>query len=360
MNARRPSPLGVPEGGYKRIAVLRLSSLGDVILTLPVVEALARAHPAAVIEYWVKEEYAGVVRAHPAVTRVRVLERDARKLEDLVSMSAELEDCDLIVDLHGSVRTRLLTFRQKAPVLRVRSRRLQRARWVHARWTGPRPLPHAIERYGETLARLGLSTTSSPRVFLAEADEAWGAREAWTFAGERPRAVLCPGARHATKCWPESRWVELDERLEQSGFARLVVTTPSERSARPALASRIEHAGHAAWLTGSLERAAAAIGGASVAVTHDSGLMHLAAARGVRVVALFGSTSPVLGFAPAGEGHAVLCRNLGCQPCTIHGRERCPLGHHACMTGLRVDEVLAATLEIASTSQSPLRVPPPG
>ncbi len=359
MSATGRTSLTVPEGGFRRIAVLRLSSLGDVILTLPVVDALARAWPQAAIEYWVKEEYAAVVRRHPTVTRVRSLERDARTLEDLVSMSAELEDCDLIVDLHASARTRLLTFRQAAPVLRVRSRRLQRARWVHARWTRPRPLPHAIARYGEALAPLGLTSSGVPRVHISAEIEAWGADEAWAFAGERLRVALCPGARHASKCWPEPRWVELDERLEQAGIARLFVATLAERTGLPALSARVERASHAAWLTGSLEGAAAALGAAAVAVTHDSGLMHLAAARGCTVVALFGSTSPVLGFAPAGEGHIVLCRNLSCQPCTLHGRERCPLGHHACMMGITVDEVLTPLLERAAGATSALRAREP-
>jgi heptosyltransferase-2 len=70
--------------------------------------------------------------------------------------------------------------------------------------------------------------------------------------------------------------------------------------------------------------------------------MHLAAARGVPVVAMFGSTSPVLGFAPAGEGHAALCRNEPCQPCTLHGRARCPLGHFRCMVALEPETVARA------------------
>jgi len=334
-------PPRVPEGGFRRIAVLRLSSLGDIVLTLPVVEALARAYPGAELQYWLKEEYADLVRHHPAVTRVRVLERDARRLEDLVSMSAELEDRDLIVDLHGSARTRVLTFRQRAPVLRVRSRRLQRARWVHARWSRPRPLPHALSRYADCLAPLGLEAPGAPRVHVPEADARREEAEGWAFAGERPRVALCPGARHATKCWPEERWCDLDRRLEAAGVARLVLGTPAERRARPRLEAQVAASATAAWATGSLARAAALLAGAAVTVSHDSGLMHLAAARGSPVVALFGSTSPVLGFAPAGEGHAVLCRDLPCQPCTLHGRERCPLGHHACMTGLEPDAVLA-------------------
>ena len=76
--------------------------------------------------------------------------------------------------------------------------------------------------------------------------------------------------------------------------------------------------------------------------------MHLAAARGTRVVALFGSTSPVLGFAPAGEGHVVLCRNEPCQPCTLHGRERCPKGHFDCMRRLEPEQVVDALAHVGA------------
>lgn len=330
----------VPAGGFRRIAVLRLSSLGDVILTLPAVHALRRAWPDARITFWVKEEYAGVVRHDPALDHVRVLERDARRIEDLVSMSAELEDHDLIVDLHGNSRTRILAFRQKARVVRTRSWRMARARWVHARWTRPAPLPSVLERHAATLVPLGVTVSGVPRVTVPAADED-GARTTLAALGsERPCVALAPGALHATKRWPEDRWCALDERLEAMGLARVVLSTAAERRGMPRLAKRIEGAGSATWLTGSLERAAAALGLCRVAVTHDSGLMHLAAARGVPVVAIFGSTSPVLGFAPAGEGHSLVQADLPCRPCTLHGRERCPLGHFRCMNDLSPETVL--------------------
>jgi heptosyltransferase-2 len=350
----------VPAGGFRRIAVLRLSSLGDVVLSLPVVDALARAWPGAELHYWVKEEYADLVRRHPAVHHVRALEQDASRLEDLVSMSAELEPCDLIVDLHANLRTRVLTIRQRARLVRVRTRRLQRARWVHARWSRPAPLPHAIVRYGEALAPLGVSVSTQPRVHVEPALEAWARGEGWGFAGPRPRVALCPGALHASKRWPESSWLELDERLEAAGLARLVLTTGAERRGLPGLAARVAGGGTVAWAAGSIERAAALLGEAAVAVTHDSGLMHLAAARGAKVVALFGSTSPVLGFSPAGEGHVVLSRDLPCQPCTLHGRERCPLGHHACMTGWSAAEVAGRVLARLPGEPGGWTAPPAG
>ena len=332
-------PVVVPDGGFRDIAVLRLSSLGDVVLTLPVVHALARAFPAARLHYWVKEEYAGLLRGDTTIAHVRALERDAQRLEDLVSMSAELEDCDLIVDLHASMRTRVLTFRQRAPVLRVRNRRLERERWVRARWTGPKPLPHVTVRYAEAVAPLGVVPDTPPRVSVAPAAEAWAAGALAPLAAGGPILALCPGARHATKRWPEERWCALDERLAAAGLARIVLSTAAEQRAHPALAARVAADARARWFTEPLERVAALLGRAGVAVTHDSGLMHLAAARGVRVVAIFGSTSPVLGFAPVGEGHAVLCRELPCQPCTVHGREACPRGHFRCMTTIEPAEV---------------------
>jgi heptosyltransferase-2 len=202
-------------------------------------------------------------------------------------------------------------------------------------------------RYAETVAPIGVTPDPAPRVSVPEAAVAWARSELGRLSGNEtaggagPSIVaLCPGARHATKRWPESRWCALDERLAAEGCARIVLSTASEQRLVPALAARIAADPRARWFTEPLERVAALLGLAGVAVTHDSGLMHLAAARGTRVVALFGSTSPVLGFAPVGEGHAVLCRDLPCQPCTVHGREACPKGHFRCMNLIEPGEVL--------------------
>jgi heptosyltransferase-2 len=341
-------PIAVPAGGFQRIAVLRLSSLGDVILTLPAVRALARAFPAARLSYWTKEEYRDAVRFEPAIHHVRVLEPDARKLEDLVSMAAELEECDLIVDLHGSLRTRLLCFRQRARVLRAPSSRLARGRWVHARWTRPRPAPHALERYAAALRPIGIEAGGVPEVAAGAEAEGWA--EGWLAAwapSARP-AALCPGARHFTKRWPEAHWLALDAELRALGRPRLYLSLASERRGLPVLARAIEGDPGARWVTEPLPRLAALLSRCAAAVTGDSGLMHLAAARGLAVVALFGSTAPELGFAPAGATHEVVCRHEPCQPCTLHGRARCPRGHFRCMEGIAPADVGRAVARLSS------------
>ena len=338
----------IPPGGFRRIAVLRLSSLGDVILALPVAHELARAFPGARLEFWTKEEYADVVRFDPAIAHVRSLERDARRIEDLVSMSAELEECDLIVDLHGSLRTRLLSFRQHATVLRSASFRVGRARWTRARWTRPGPLPHALERYARALRPIGLASTEGPRMSAGPAAEAWAQEWLGSLAGAGSLVALCPGARHATKRWPEEHWVQLHRSLRERGARLVYLSLECERRSLSALAASAEADPQVHWCTEPLARMAAVLSRSAAAVTHDSGLMHLAAARATRVVALFGSTSPVLGFAPAGEGHVVLCRQEPCQPCTLHGLRRCPKGHFDCMRKLEPEQVVDALAHVGA------------
>ncbi len=339
----------MPAGGYREIAILRLSSLGDVVLTLPIVHALRSAFPDARLHYWVKEEFADLVRFDPAVNHVRELERDARRIEDLVSMSAELEDCDLIVDLHGNTHTRTLTFHQRAPVLRVGSQRLLRARWVHARWTGPPPADSALARYARTLAPIRVTPAGAPQLVAGAEAERWASD--WLAAWAPPRApvAMCPGARHFSKRWPQDRWLELDARLAAAGRVRVYFTTTAEWAALPELARQVAADATARWCCEPLPRMAALLSRCDAAVANDSGLMPLAAARGLRVVAMFGSTSPALGFAPAGEGHVVLCRNEPCQPCTLHGRDRCPRGHFRCMLGITAVQVSAALDSIAGS-----------
>jgi heptosyltransferase-2 len=341
----------VPTGGFRNVHLLRLGSLGDVILTLPTVVALRAAYPEARLTYWVKEEYADLLRFDPAVSHVRVLERDGRRLEDLLSMSAELEDADLIVDLHGNLRTRVLAFRQRSPVLRSPSYRLARSLRVHARWLRRPAPPTVLQRHAQVLHRLGIPTPGPPRMHAGPEAEAWA--DTWLASWSEPGGVVAmiPGAAHATKRWPEIHWIALHDRLRGAGVRLLYFGLDSDRARLPALAVRVAGDRGARWASERLSRVAALLSRCATAVAGDTGLMHLAAARGLKVVALYGSTAPELGFPPSGEDHAVLCRHEPCQPCTLHGRESCPKGHFRCMTGITAEQVAGEAERIVVEAQ---------
>lgn len=82
------------------------------------------------------------------------------------------------------------------------------------------------------------------------------------------------------------------------------------------------------------------IGACDLVLSNDSGPMHLAAALGKKQVALFGATHPRLGFSPMNDNAVVLCRDLDCQPCSLHGGHACPKGHFGCMTGIPAEKIL--------------------
>jgi heptosyltransferase-2 len=162
-------------------------------------------------------------------------------------------------------------------------------------------------------------------------------------AGVKPGDRLAgvhPGAAWATKRWLPERFAELCRRLKAAGLTPVLVGGPGDA----ALGAEIAAASGAADLVGrtDLVELKELTGRLSLFVTNDSGPMHLAAAAGVPVVALFGATTRELGFFPYGAGHQVVEADLACRPCGLHGGRACPEGHFLCMRLLTVDRVEAA------------------
>ena len=165
-------------------------------------------------------------------------------------------------------------------------------------------------------------------------------------AGIAPGARLAgvhPGAAWATKRWLPERFAELCRRLKAEGLTPVLVGGPGDA----ALGAEIAAASGAANLVGKtdLEELKSLMGRLSLFVTNDSGPMHLAAAAGVPVVAIFGATTRELGFFPYGSGHRVVEAPLACRPCGLHGAKSCPEGHFLCMRLLSVDAVHRACRE---------------
>jgi hypothetical protein len=316
--ARRTKPVAIPAGGFRAIAVLRLSSLGDIVLTLPVVHALARAYPEARITYWTKEEYQDAVRFDPAIHHVRVLDRDARRIEDLVSMSAELEDADLIVDLHGNTRTKILTFRQRAPILRAASWRLRRGMLVHAR-APSEAAADGLGRYAAALAPIGLVTSGVPRLTVDEEAERWATEWLGDGAAGVRRSPSCRVPVTSRSAGRNAIGQPSTNGCAPPGFR--YSTRRSKPSACAAeLAARAADDPMSRWCVEPLPRIAALLSRTAAAVTSDSGLMHRRRARD-------SSSRCSAARRPSWLRPGVrACRALpprAVSAGTLHGRERC-------------------------------------
>jgi heptosyltransferase-2 len=328
--------------------VLRLSSIGDVILATPFLRALKTAFPAASIDVAVKKEFASLLEHNPHVDRCIEVDTSAGN-EALHTLRSALREhrYDAVFDLHNNFRTRLLR-RGVAPTVRVvRKRSIRRLLLVRWKINLLRDTPGISKRYQETCEGMGITVDAGPpEVFVpVDVENAVAARLREAGVDDAARVLaLAPGARHFTKRWPAEHWAALVARLMlDEGTKVLLLGGKEDRDAAETI-SRIAPA-RVVNLCGelSLLETAAALSRCAAACTNDSGLMHLATARGVPVVALFGSTVREFGFFPLGERNTVLeVEGLSCRPCTHIGRDRCPALHFRCLRDIAPATVASA------------------
>lgn len=334
-----------------RTLIIRFSSVGDIILTTPLVRSLRRAFPECRIDFLVKSAYADLLQGNPNVSRVMTFDGN-KGIAGLCRLRKEIraEGYDLILDLHDSLRSRYICAGQRG-VRRYRKRKIARAvlvswqRDVYHLFGGSPPV---IERYLETVRDLGVRDDGQgPELFPSPGDVA----AAGTLLKDAAAGWVgvSPSARHDTKVWPPERFASAALSLARDrGFGVVLLGGPDD-VARCGAVEALLRAGSpgmpvvnaAGRLT--LLQSAALMDRCAVVLANDSGLMHVATARRRPLVAVFGSTVRQLGFAPYGRQSIVVERSeVLCRPCTGIGRARCPQGHFRCMLDISDDQVVAA------------------
>jgi heptosyltransferase II len=328
--------------------VIQTAFLGDVVLTTPLLSALAERY--GPVDVVTTPAAAGLLEHHPAVHDVLRYDKHGvgRGWRGLRRLGRELRSrrYRCVVLPHRSARSAALALWSGAPE-RVGFADAPAAFTYTRRVPRPRE-GHEVERL-LTLAGV-LPGTAGPAVRLALAPTDHAAALAWLASHDiGPDFVaLAPGSVWATKRWPY--YDQLAARLERTS---VIVGSAEDGPLADAIvaASRGRAVSAAGVLT--LRASAALIQRAAVLVTNDSAPLHLATAVGTPIVAVFGPTVPEFGFGPRQPGDLALGRvDLPCRPCSKHGPHVCPLGHHRCMRDLSVDTVAAAVSAVAGSEES--------
>jgi heptosyltransferase-2 len=334
------------EGDGADTLVIQTAFLGDVVLTTPLLTALAdKFSPVDVV---VTPDAAGLLEGHPAVRHVIRYDKKGRDagVAGLRRMGAELRARRYARAYlpHRSWRSAALALLARVPE-RAGFADSPAAITYTTRVTRA-PAGHEVERL---LALAGRGIRAVPPVSLALAAEDEAAAERWLAARAIPPGftAIAPGSIWGTKRWPY--YPALAAALE--GPLVVVGGSGDAALADEVVAAAPGRAWSAAGLL-SLRASAALISRARVLVTNDSAPLHLATAVGTPLVAIFGPTVPEQGFGPRGTrslalGHA----GLRCRPCSTHGPQVCPLGHHRCMRELRVETVAEATVMVAGAEE---------
>ena len=318
--------------------LVRFSSIGDVLLTTPLVRALRARHPDARLVFVTKPAMAPLVTDNPHLSEVVTLE-PGESIAGLARRLGALQPTRGL-DLHGSLRSTALRFLVRCAWRGYSKRKLARGLLVSTKidlYGGDVPVP---ERYFEAARGLDVQPDgAAPQFFLGREATEWADR--WLVEGhlhERPFAVLAPGAAHFTKRWPLERWRAAAERLRDRGLALVTVGGTDDRPLGEALSGLAVNAAGVA----SLQQTGALLARARLVISADTGVMHMATGVGTPVVALFGPTVRQFGFFPYRARAEVLERTLDCRPCSAMGGARCPMGHHRCLLDIGPQDVVSA------------------
>ena len=343
-------------------AVLQTSFLGDMILTTPLIERLAREGEVHVVA---TPANATVLANHPAVASVIVYDKrnaDAG-IAGLRRVAARLRATGATTAYmaQGSWRTAALArlagvpsvgFDTSAGRWLYRRRVVYRNEWHHAQrlWAlanAPRDASVAPERLRPSLFP-GASDYAHVTTLL---------RAAGVGDGE-PLIALAPGSVWATKRWPSYDALARDLVARHPNHRVVVIGAGGDAPLAAAIGAAVQQRGGAPIIdaTGqlSLLGSAALLARCVVLVTNDSAPLHLASAMNTPTVALFGPTVPAMGFGPLADRHVVLGRDeLTCRPCSAHGGQACPLGHWRCMRDMTASVVGAAVAPMVDPPRDP-------
>ncbi|HCV42439.1 MAG TPA: hypothetical protein DGH68_03075, partial [Bacteroidetes bacterium] len=273
---------------------------------------------------------------------------------------------DLLIDIHNSLRSRFVCFGHPN-VVNVNKRKLARFLLVKAKWNCFELLggaPSVAERYLETVRRYSIENDGNGlEVFFPDAATSTTGKLLIEAGSKMGSAIIgvCPSARHGNKMWLKERFAETASALARDNGATVLLfgSGEAERNRCQEIKSLIENeAPHLPVLNLvgrlSLAETAAMMDRCSIVITNDSGLMHIAAARKRKVVAVFGPTVRQLGFFPYGTTSTVMeDASLSCRPCTHIGLPGCPKEHFKCMNNIQATQVIDAARLLLKGLPSP-------
>ena len=327
-----------------RILILRLSSIGDILLSTPFIQQVRNRFKDGHISYIVKKEFADLLKENPHINELIKFD-SSLGIAGLLDMAKDLKNnkYDIVFDLHNNMRTNRLTSAIKSShITKIKKNKIKRAFLVYFKINLFNKVKTAAEKYLQTGERYSIEDNNEKLqlFFDGQTNETVELLLQNNDLKKKQYICIAPGAAHFTKIWPFEYMEKLIAVILQENKYKIVVLGgPKEKN----ILSAYESSKDVVSFCGetSLLESAGILKHSRGIISNDSGLMHMAAAVGVPLIALFGSTVEELGFFPYRANASILqVNNLWCRPCTHIGRSKCPLGHFNCMRQISVEQVL--------------------
>lgn len=331
----------------KKILILRFSSIGDIVLTTPVIRNIKVQLDDVEVHYCTKYSFAGILQSNPYIDKLHLLNGS---LNDLIN-ELRKEKFDYVIDLHNNLRTRIIKFR--LGVISYSFDKLNKEKWLKVNLKIDHlPNKHIVDRYMEAVAKLGVKKDHlGLDYFIPENDEV---PKDWLPATHQKEYVAYAiGAQHGTKRLPLERMIELCDKINKpiillggkedaevgDQLHDFFERTHDSKALEPGLKDMNKKALiYNACGKFNLNQSASLLKNARYVFTHDTGLMHIASAFKKEIFSLWGNTIPMFGMYPYNTKFTILENNkIDCRPCSKIGYDKCPKGHFKCMNEIIFD-----------------------
>ncbi|MFH1759746.1 MAG: lipopolysaccharide heptosyltransferase II [bacterium] len=333
----------------RNILIIRLSSIGDIILTTPLIRAVHNKFPLARIHYLIFQEYSQLVKYNPHISKVVELPR-VRGLAEYKYLGKVLraQRYDMVIDLHSNLRSFLIKFYGGLNnSFMINKNYLKRWLLVCLKKNIYKTPYSVVNKYFKCVGGLEITEDEKGNELMIDNDTRIKVSRLLSEHNYKNKVIgIAPRSNWETKCWPLNNYTILAKDLLKEGFHIILFGTSSERSAcekiRQACLPEI-------WNTcGNLDLISCAelIRKCNVLISNDSGPMHIASAVQTPVVAIFGNTCEEFGFYPYHCKSRVISLKMPCKPCHHIGRNKCPKNHFTCMEDIKPERVFGEVLKL--------------
>ena len=347
-----------------KVLIIRFSSIGDIVLTSPVIRCIKTQRKDIELHFCTKATYKGIIENNPYIDKRYYLVEDGhfegediyprlQNVSPLQKLIKQLkkEKYDYIIDLHNNLRTFIIKLCISAKTYSFNKKNFHK--WLYVNFKINRlPNVHIVDRYMETVKPLGIKNDGlGLQYFIPENDHV--DRNTLPEAHQHEFVVYAIGAKHYTKKLPVDKMIELCDKINkpvillgdkndhETGekvarfFQSNVHTAPYEQLLQEMGKKTVIFNGCGKY---NLNQSASLIRQASVVFSHDTGLMHIAAAFKKEIYSIWGNTTPFFGMYPYKTKFKILENKvLKCRPCSKLGYKKCPKGHFKCMKELKLD-----------------------
>jgi len=319
-----------------KFLIIRFSSIGDIVLTTPVIRCLKKQVPDAEIHFLVKDSFRSIVQHNPYIDKVHVLAHSW----ELMIEELKVEEYDYIIDLHHNTKTLRVKNALKKKSFSFYKLNIQKYFYTAFK-INMLPDVHIVDRYLKTVASFGVKNDGAGLdYFIAEQEKI---KRQDIPASHTAGYIACViGAAHGTKRWPIHKWKEFCTKMNHP---IILLGGSEDRVNGDEIAAVDTIKVYNACGKFKLNESADLVRNAKLVISNDTGLMHIAAAFKRPVISLWGNTVPAFGMYPyygdAPVSDVIMQTNkLFCRPCSKIGYNKCPLGHFKCMEKIEVDEVV--------------------